>query len=681
MDQRDRRIYEFDTFQLDAKRRRLLKDGEALALAPKAVEILVVLVENRGRVVEKEELMQTIWADSFVEEANLTVNMSALRKALGDSKSEPRYIMTISGRGYRFLANVKEVEEKSDDLSTRKKPEFQTNSTASPKVTPEFDIEVAPIMDNLSTLNVDRGAELIVEEHSLSRFTVEDRAQENSHLNLLALPSWRTRGVRAILVMAFALGLAFLFYRLMFTSSESSAPIRSIAVLPFKPISAEARNENLEIGMAETLISKLNRLGRLVVRPTSAIRKYSDAQQDAVAAGKELKVDAVLDGSIQRVGDRFRIIVYLMNVKNGLPLWQNSYEDSFQNIFDIQDKVSEKVAQALTLTLTGEEQKQLTRHPTNNTQAYEAYLQGRYFWNKRTQEGYKKAIRHFDEALKIDPNYALAYSGLADCYLFRAEQLPPKEAMQKAKDAAVKALEIDNSLAEAHTSLAKVQQFYDWQWAEAEESFKRAITLNPNYQTAHHWYAQYLMDLGREAEAFTEINRARELDPYSLIINTDVGSLFQDARQYDQAIAAYRKVIEMDANFARAHFELGRALEQKGLYEEALKEIQRAIELSEPTPRMLASLGYIYAVSGHQAKAQEMIATLNQRAKQTYVSPYHLAMIYAGLARKDEALTLLEQAYEGRFGLLVYLKIEPRFDNLREEPRFKDLLRRVGLTP
>jgi DNA-binding winged helix-turn-helix (wHTH) protein/TolB-like protein/cytochrome c-type biogenesis protein CcmH/NrfG len=679
MSQQDKRIYQFDSFQLDAEKRRLFRGREALGLAAKAIDILVVLVENRDRVVEKEELMQKVWADSFVEEANVTVHMSALRKALGDSKNVPRYIMTISGRGYRFLADVKEVEERDDDRSDNKEPEIQAHSTASLNGAHEFETDAVGVRNHVSSLKIDEGAEFIVEEHSLSRITMEDRPQESKNLPL-APASRRPRGLRVILAIAFTLTVAFLLYRLILMSSEAGATIKSIAVLPFKPISAEARNENLEIGMAETLISKFNSIGRIVVRPTSAIRKYGDAQQDAVAAGRELGVDAVLDGSIQRAGDLLRINVYLRDVKSGKPLWQNSYNESFKNIFDIQDRVSEQVAQALTLTLTGEEQKQLTRHPTNNTEAYEAYLQGRYFWNKRTQEAYKKAIGYFDEALRIDPNFALAYSGLADCYLFRSEQLPAKEAMQKAKDAAVKALEIDSSLAEAHTSLAKIQQFYDWDWAAAESSFQRAIALNPNYHTAHHWYAQYLMDVGRQEEAFTEIHRARELEPFSLIINTDVGSLFQDARQYDQAIAAYRKVIEMDAGFARAHFELGRALEQKGLYEEALKEIQKAIELSGPSPRMLASMGYIYAVSGNPAKALEVIAQLNERARQTYVSPYHLAMIYAGLGKKDEALKLLEQAYQGRFGLLVYLKIEPRFDNLREEPQFKDLLGRIWMT-
>jgi DNA-binding winged helix-turn-helix (wHTH) protein/TolB-like protein/Flp pilus assembly protein TadD len=671
MNQQDRRIYLFGRFRLDVERRKLFKDDEAIALASKALEILVVLVENTGRVVEKDELMQMVWADSFVEEANLTVNMSALRKALGDSKNEPRYILTVSGRGYRFLMGVQKVEETDEHSTVDNQPPEQVLITA--QVEQELDTNPTQTVEKNSALPVDKNSGVTGAEQNLSLVPIAELSQKKGNLTNLA-SSPRTRALLAI----FTLALLFILYRLFFTS-ESSEPIKSIAILPFKPLSVDAGNEGLELGMAETLITKLSSIGRIIVRPTGTIRKYGNLEQDPLIAGRELGVDAVLDGHIQRAGDHLRITVHLRKVEDGISLWNQTYNQSFKDILEIQDTISEQVVKALTLTLTGAEQKQLIKHPTHNPDAYQAYLQGRYFWNKRTQESYKKATAYFDEALQIDPGFALAYSGLADCYLFRSEQLPARESMQKAKDAALKALKIDDTLAEAHTSLAKIKQFYDWDWAGAEESFQRAIALNPNYETAHHWYAQYLMDVGKQEEAFIKINRARELVPQSLIINTDVGSLFQDARQYDQAIGIYRRVIEMDANFARAHMELGRALEQKGLYDEALKEIGKAIELSQETPRMLASIGYIYAVSGNPAKAQQMIEKLTKQKQQVYVSPYHPAMIYAGLDKRQEALNLLEQAYQERFGLLVYLKIEPRFDNLRQEPQFKDLLRRIGL--
>jgi tetratricopeptide (TPR) repeat protein/DNA-binding winged helix-turn-helix (wHTH) protein len=669
MSQQDRRVYQFDRFRLDTEKRRLFKDGEAILLAPKALEILVVLVENIGRVVEKDELMQRVWADSFVEEANLTVNMSALRKALGDSKNEPRYIITVSGRGYRFLMDVQRVEEKDDDSDVDNKLQKQASTIA--QFDQEFDTKAVQAIDTVSTLPVDKVSDITVAEQNLSLVPIAE-LHLGKQSNLIS--SLHSR----VLLTILASGLLFILYRLI-SPPEPDAPIKSIAILPFKSLSADAGNEGLELGMAETLITKLSSIKRIIVRPTGTIRKYGNIEQDPLIAGRELGVDAVLDGHIQRAGDQLRITVHLRNVQNGFSVWDGTYDKSFKDILEIQDTISEQVVNALTLTLTGAEQKQLIKHPTQNAEAYQAYVQGRYFWNKRTQEDYKKAIRYFDEALQIDPNFALAYSGLADCYLFRAEQLPARDTMQKAKDAALKALKIDDTLAEAHTSLAKIKQFYDWDWSGAQESFQRAIALNPNYETAHHWYAQYLMDIGRQEEAFIEINRARELVPQSLIINTDVGSLFQDARQYDQAISIYRKVIGMDATFARVHLELGRALEQKGLYDEALKEIGKAIELSQETPRMLASLGYIYAVSGNQAKARQIIRKLTERTQQVYVSPYHPAMIYAGLGKNAEALKLLEQAYQERFGLLVYLKIEPRFDNLRQEPQFKDLLRRIGL--
>jgi DNA-binding winged helix-turn-helix (wHTH) protein/TolB-like protein/Flp pilus assembly protein TadD len=666
MGQQDRRLYQFDSFRLDAEKRRLFKDGEALTLASKALELLIVLVENPGRVVEKDELMQTIWADSFVEEANLTVNMSALRKALGDSKNLPRYILTVSGRGYRFLADVQQVEEKDENANADNLAQQAIQANLQPQ--PEFPAEVAWTIDNDSRTGAAGQA--------LSRIPVAEYPQPSVKNWTVGLS--RPRALRVIFAIAFASGLLFLVYRLLLTPGPN-ASIKSVAILPFQSLNPDASHTGLELGMTETLITKLSSLGRIVVSPTGKVRKYGNSAPDPLAAGSELGVDAVLEGNIQRDGERLRITVNLRKVESGLSLWQQTYDRNFKDIFEVQDTISEEVVKALTLTLSGAEQKQLVKHPTNNTEAYQAYLQGRYFWNKRSQEGYKKAIGYFGEALEKDPNFALAYSGLADCHLFGAEQLPPKETMEKAKDAALKALQIDDTLAEVHTSLAKIKQFYDWDWAGAEESFQRAIALNPNYETAHHWYAQYLMDVGRAEEAFREIYRARELSPHSLIINTDVGSLHQDVRQYDQAINIYRKVIEMDANFARAHLELGRALERQGLYEDALKELGIAVALSGETPRMLASMGYIYAVSGNQVKALQTLEKLNRRARQGYVSPYHPAMIYAGLGNKEKALELLEQAYQERFGLLVYLKIEPRFDGLREEPQFKDLLRRIGL--
>lgn len=668
MGQQDKRLYQFDSFRLDAEQRRLFKDGEALTLAPKALELLIVLVENRGRVVEKDELMQSVWADSFVEEANLTVNMSALRKALGDRKDAPRYILTVSGRGYRFLAEVEQVEARNGDQATDKRR--QEALQASPQTAPEFTAEIAR--------TVDGGPVAGVAEQALSRRPIAEFAPRQSPAGELTLSPSRPRALLILLAIAFGLGLVFLIYRLAYPP-KSNMPIKSIAILPFQSLNADPDNAGLELGMTETLVTRLSGLGRLIVRPTGAVRKYGNIGQDPLAAGSELGVDAVLDGHIQRAGERLRITVHLRRVEGGVSLWEGIYDKNFKDILEVQDTISEQVVNALTLTLSGAEQKQLVKHPTNNTEAYQDYLQGRYFWNKRTQEGYKRAIAYFDAALAKDPDFALAYSGLADCHLFRSEQLPAKETMQKAKDAALKALRIDNTLAEAHTSLAKIKQFYDWDWAGAEESFQRAIALNPNYETARHWYAQYLMYVGRAEEAFLEIHRARELSPHSLIINTDIGSLYQDARHYDQAINYYNKVIEMDANFARAHVELGRALERKGLYEDALKEIGRAIELAEETPRLLALMGYIYAVSGASGKALQTLEKLEQRARQQYVSPYHRAMIYAGLGKKDRALELLEAAYEERFGLLVYVKIEPRFDLLRQEPQFKDLLRRIGL--
>lgn len=670
MAQSDKRIYEFGPFRLEPRKRRLLKYGETLALPAKALDILLALVENRGQVVEKEELMRRVWADSFVEEANLTVNMSALRKALGETKTERPYIATVSGRGYRFIADVAELEEPGEASTA----EDQENYLPPP----------AELIESQRRESSATASGVIATKPDSNHISVSARQE--------ALPdrSQHRRALVAVTLVLLVVGIGALVYYLVASrkasegnstkpSAETSTP-QSIAILPFQSLNAAAEDEYLGLAMADALITRLSTTGRLIVRPTSAVRKYAGLAQNIAQVGKELGVDAVLDGSIQRVGNHLRVTARLVDVKSGSPIWAEKFDEEVKDIFTVQDRVSEQAAQALTLKLTADERRRLTRHSTESAEAYHAYAKGRFFWDKRTQEGYTKAIEHFEQALVIDPRFALAYSGLADCYFFRGEQLPPREAMPKAKRAALKALEIDSTLAEAHASLAKVKQYFDWDWAGAEESFQTAIRLDPNYPTAHHWYAQFLMNLGRADEAMREINRARELSPLSLIINTDVAGILQDMRRYDEAIAVYRQAIEMDANFARAHFDLGRALTQKGLYDEAAAEIQKAITLSAATPRLLAALGYVYAVAGKTAKAKEVLNDLQRAAKQRYVPGYNLALIHAGLGNKDEALKLLEQSYEERFAGMAYLKIEPRFDSLRSDRRFVVLIQRLGFT-
>ena len=462
---------------------------------------------------------------------------------------------------------------------------------------------------------------------------------------------------------------------------DARPAIRSIAVLPFKPLAANSRDESLEMGMADTLITRLSNLREIVVRPTSAVRKYADLEQDAIAAGKEQRVDAVLDGSIQRAADKVRVTVRLLRVDDGSQLWSETFNENFTDIFAVQDLVSERVAGALALKLSSGDRESLTKRYTQNTEAYQLYLKGRYYWNKRTGDAVKKGIEYFNQAIQKDPNYALAYAGLADSYtvLGGTSVIPIKESHPRARAAALKALEIDDNLAEAHTSLAAIIADFYWNWPEAESHFKRALELNPNYPTARHWYCQYLVRMGRFNEAIQEAKRAQELDPTSLVMHANLGTAFYEARQYDQAIEQLQKTLEMDANFVPAYLYLGVAYLQKRMYDEAITSFQKGNQLAPYTTDMTALLGHAYAMSGKRDEALKILSELNELSKQQYVSPFGKAFIYVGLGEKDQTFKWLEKAYDDRIWLMGMLKVEPIFDPLRADPRFEDLLRRVGL--
>lgn len=473
-------------------------------------------------------------------------------------------------------------------------------------------------------------------------------------------------------------------------------PAESIAVLPFKYLGAEESDEYLGLGLADAIITRLGNLSQIVVRPTSSVRKYAGLIQDPVAAGRDLRVVAVLEGSIQRDGDRIRVTVQLVNVADEAPLWAEKFEVEFRDLFTVEDSISEQVAAALILKLSSEERQRLTKHYTENIAAYRLYLKGRYYWNKRAGEGMKKAIWHFQQAIETDPGYALALAGLADCYNLASyySELPPKESFSRAKAAAIKALEIDDQLAEAHASLAFARAWHDWDFPGAESAFQRALELNPNYATGRHWYALYLMVMGRTAEAGAEVRRAQELDPLSLAINRDVGWVYHlGARQYDQAIEQYLNTLELDPGFWPTRWLLGMAYEQKEMRVEAIAELKQALALSGGRTRMLADsasveqtrilaeLGHAYAASGQGSEAAQVLGELLELSQRQYVSPYEFALIHLGLGEMDEAFDCLRQAYLEHSDRLIYLKVDPRLDGLRSDRRFTNLLQLVGLTP
>jgi len=545
-------------------------------------------------------------------------------------------------------------------------------------------------------------AEIIVQKHSTASIAGEGEqepdisesyvesgqagAQKALEAGRRANGILRQNRKRVVLIVSLALAVvvaAFLVSRVLNKNEQSAGQaIKSIAVLPFKSFGADDADEYLGVGMAETLTARLSSLKLLAVRPSSAVLKYAASDKETAVAGQELKVDSVLEGSIRRLGDRLRVTVRLVSVSDVSLLWADHFDENFTDIFKVEDSISTKVAAALALKLSGEEQRRLIKRDTDNAEAYQLYLKGRFFWNKRTGEGFRLGIAQFKQAVERDPSYALAYAGLADSYtgLTFYNFAAPNETMPKAKEAATNALAIDSTLAEAHASLAHVTANYDWEWADAEREFRLSIELKPDYATAHQWYAiHYLTPTGQFEEAIQEMKRALDLEPTSLVMNTFLGATLYFAGRYDDAIAQCRKTIEMDTNFAVAHWHLGLAYVQKGMFDDSIAELQKAITLSGNSPLMIAALGHAYAKAGKRNEANRILDELQKLSAVRYVSSYELAAIYVALGEREQAFQRLETAYKERSFHLINLKVRPEFEPLRPDPRFHDLVRRIGL--
>ncbi|MFB0564435.1 MAG: protein kinase [Candidatus Aminicenantaceae bacterium] len=481
-------------------------------------------------------------------------------------------------------------------------------------------------------------------------------------------------GSMAIIIILLMVGGIYLF-------KGRREAIDSIAVLPLDNLSGNPEQEYFADGMTEALIRELAKIKAFqrVISRTSVMR-YKETEKSLPEIASELNVDAIVEGSVLLIGERVRITTQLIEARTDQPMWTDSYERDLRNILALQRELARAIAKEIKIAVTPEEQVRLAMTSPVNPEAYQLYLKGRYLWNKRTGEDLKKALVYFERAIEKDPNYALAYTGLADTYLVLPSYIafPPTEAYSKGKKAALKALEIDDTLAEAHTSLADVMKFY-FDWKSAEKEYKRAIELSPSYATAHHWYAYDLMLMGRHEEAIKEINLAKELDPHSLIINANMGYVLYNARRYNQAIEYYMNALEMDPNFWVLHQYLGRAYVQKGKYEEAIAEFQEAITLSGSLQENMGDLGYSYAVSGRKAEAMKVVNELKELSTRKYISSYHLALIYVGLGQKNQAFEWLNKAIEEPDLFLVHLKVDPRFDSLRSDPRFTALLKKMGL--
>jgi TolB-like protein/DNA-binding winged helix-turn-helix (wHTH) protein/Tfp pilus assembly protein PilF len=618
----------FGAFELDLRAGELNKNGAKLRLQEQPFQILRVLLEKPGEVVTREELRKRIWpGDTFVDfDHGLYTAITKLRETLHDSSEHPRFIETLPRRGYRFIAPVSEV-----------------GATTPPA-------ELAP-------------ASLAAPPRSLPS------SARNTRLIALAAG------------MSVALGLAVMLFRSVHARRVSgTTKVHSLAVLPLENLSHDPEQEYFAEGMTDELITDLAQISALRVISRGSVMQYKAKRETTPEIARELKVDALVEGTVSRSGDRVRITAQLIDARTDRHLWAQSYERDLHGVLSLQDEVAQAIANEIEIKLTPREQERLRSARPVNVEANDLYLKGRYFWNKRTAEGLKKGLEYFQKATEVDPHYPLGYAGLADSYLVSAYRryLAPQEGYPKAKAAALKALQLDEGLAEAHTSLAAVTGLYDHDWQGAEREFKRAIELNPGYANAHHWHALNLDEMGYVDESVAEINWALELDPLSMIINANVAVILYHARRYDQAIEQLRKASEMDSKFppVQAQALLGMVYEQKGMYREAIAELQKCAGSSEVYPYSLGALGHAYAVTGERSKALKIVEQLKALLKQRRVDPRAMAEVYVGLGDKDQTIAWLEQVYrEGSYGL----RADPRFDGLRSDPRFQALLARVGL--
>ncbi len=634
----------FDEFEIDLDRRAVFRSGVPLPLNPKAFDLLLALFENPGRAISKDELFDRVWPGQFVEENNLTVHISALRKLFGEKKNEHRYIITVPGQGYKFIG------------------ELRVSDTH--PVTGHQLAEKAFVDD----------------EDSKEVFHDQDQGLESSQPQKHNEPRGRQWVVGSALLAMLVAGLvgSFVWNK---TGRPADAPVKSVAILPFKPLVADDRDEALELGVSDSLISGLSRLKTITVRPISAVRRYASLEQDARAAGRELGVESVLEGNIQRMAERIRISARLVRVADGTTLWAETFDEKFTDIFSVQDSISQRIIGALAVQLSGDERKNLIKRYTANTEAYQLYLKGRFFWSKITPEGLQKSLEFYSQAIEIDPNYALAHAGLADSYNLLGSYgiWPLKESHPKARAAAEKALELDNELAEAHASLAAVIADYYWDWAAAERHFIQAIQLNPNYPVARYWYSQHLSRMGRVDEAVDEAKRAQSLNPISSSANAHVGLALYRARRFDEAAAELQKALEFERGALDAYIFLGFVYVQQGKNDEAIAEFQNAVELSNRNPSMLALLGYGFAVAGKRSESHAILKELDVLSNDRPGYTLETALIYIGLGEGEQAFAWLDKAFEERAWQLGFLNVEPIFDPLRADPRFTDLLRRVGL--
>jgi TolB-like protein/DNA-binding winged helix-turn-helix (wHTH) protein/Flp pilus assembly protein TadD len=626
----------FGVFEADLDARELTKLGKLLPLQEQPFQLLALLLEKPGVLVTREELRARLWPQTVVDfDHGLHTAISKIRDALGDSAENPRFVQTVARRGYRFLADVRVVSTK--------------------------DIETAPLESAL-----------------LENASVTSQSRDDS-----VAARRRALRIAAGAIAAGALLLLAVAMMMWIRSPWSSSPasIRSLAVLPLENLSGDASQDYFADGMTDELITRLAQIRDLRVISRSSMMTYKGSRKALAEIAHELDVQAVVEGGVLRSGERVRITAQLIRVPADEHIWAHNYEGDLRDTLVLQSQVAQAIADQIRATVSNQRHAQDSR--AVNPEAYDSYLKGRYYWNKRTVEGLKEAINYFKQSINIDPSYAEAYSGLADTYALAGDWgygiLPPAEAFPLAKAAATEALALNDRLAEAHTSLAIVLDLYYWDWDAAEKQYELAINLDPSYAVAHEWSAWHLLVLGHNAEGMYEMRRAESLDPASPIIRSNVADALSVSHLFEESIQQSRKTLALDPNFAVGHFQLGEALVQVRQYEAAIAEFQRAIELSGHLAVFDANLAHAYALSGRSADALKIAKDMETRPDPNPAANASIALIYVGLGDLDQAMSWLNKAYDARFNPSILIR--PGFDPLRSDARFRDLRHRIGLPP
>jgi len=653
-------IYEFGEFRLDSAKRLLKRGGQDAALTPKAFDTLLYLVQHNGKIIEKDELMSAVWTDTIVEENNLSQNISILRRTLGEKRGEHRFIATIPGHGFKFVADVLEISDPKMSEPGAVAAGFLSDSNGS------LDLSMPPVLaDGLNTAD------------SYPQINKDNQGLETKDDGQRTTDEKTSRFWFATILIGALAGLSFFgFYP--WNNESGGVPINSVAVLPFVNVGADAELEYLADGLSETLIDRLSALPQLKVIARNSSFKHRGENLDLQDVARSLDVQAIVTGRVERRGDDLIIRVELIDARDNKQMWGELFSRKASDSLAIDGEIAQTVSDKLRLKLTGKQEQQLAKRGTNNPEAYDLVLKGDFFIRKKKAENPEKAVDFYSQAIALDPKYALAYARLSNIYEIIGHNSwdDPKDFLPRAEAAARKALELDPNLPDAHIAIAS-SEVSSWNWTTAEHSYQRALELNPNHALTIRRYSRFLSVIGRHEQAVAEARRARELDPQSLITHLVVAQALYIAKRFDESVAETKKILELNHNSPAAHDSLGFAYFGKGMYREALASRLESIRLGNTGPSAQIFLGAAYARAGEIEKARSIRSQLETGKE--YVSPAELAILVTALGERENAIALLEKGYDARDLQLQYLNADFHFDPLRDDPRFQDLVRRVGL--